>query len=176
MIHHLPKKYHFISSFDTGFLKKIDKETAIIYRNYNIGSINLVKLLNLKNFLKKKNIRFYLSNNFKLAIKNNFDGVYLPSFNKDFSHLACKIKPSFIILGSAHNLKEIRIKELQGVKLIFISSLFKKNKNYLGINKFKNMKNLTKKKIIALGGINEKNKKKINLVNCYGFSGISYFK
>ena len=79
-------------------------------------------------------------------------------------------------MGSAHNLKEIRIKELQGVKLIFISSLFKKNKNYLGINKFKNMKNLTKKKIIALGGINEKNKKKITLVNCYGFSGISYFK
>ena len=176
MIHHLPKKYHFISSFDTGFLKKIDKETAIIYRNYNVGSMNLVKLLNLKNFLKTNNIKFYLSNNFKLAIKNNFDGVYLPSFNKDFSHLSYKTKPGFIILGSAHNLKEIRIKELQKVKLIFISSLFKKNNNYLGINKFKNIKNLTKSKIIALGGISTKNIKKIKLVNCYGFSGISYFK
>ena len=70
----------------------------------------------------------------------------------------------------------MRTKELQSVNAIFLSSIFKRNKNYLGINKFKNMKNLTKKKIIALGGINEKNKKKITLVNCYGFSGISYFK
>ena len=141
-----------------------------------MDSINLTKLLNLKNILKKKNIKFYLSNNFKLAIKNNLDGVYLPSFNKDFSHLTYTIKPNFIILGSAHNLKEIRIKELQKVKLIFISSLFKKNKNYLGINRFKNIKNLTKNKIIALGGINEKNIKRTKLVNCFGFAGISYFQ
>ena len=56
-------------------------------------------------------------------------------------------------MGSAHNIKEIRIKEKQNVKLIFISSLFKKNKNYLGIYKFINLKNLTNRNVIALGGI-----------------------
>ncbi len=122
------------------------------------------------------NIKFYLSNNFQLALNYNFDGVYLPSFNKNFSHLSYKLKPNFLILGSAHNLREIRIKELQKVQLIFISSLFKKNKNYLGMNKFKNIKNLTKNKIIALGGINKKNVKKIQLINCFGFAGISYFE
>ena len=35
------------------------------------------------------------------------------------------------MLGSAHNLKEIKIKQRQKVKKIFISSLFKRNKNYL---------------------------------------------
>ena len=34
---------------------------------------------------------------------------------------------------------------------------------------------LSKKKSIALGGINKKNIKKIKLINAYGFSGISYF-
>ena len=176
MTHNLQKKYHFISSFDTEFLKKINKDTAIIYRNYSKDTIDFVKLIKIRNLLKKMNIKFYLSNNFQLALNYNFDGVYLPSFNKDFSHLSYKLKPNFLILGSAHNLREIRIKELQKVQLIFISSLFKKNKNYLGINKFKNIKNLTKNKIIALGGINKKNVKKIKLINCFGFAGISYFK
>ena len=60
--------------------------------------------------------------------------------------------------------------------MIFISSLFKLNKNYLGINKFKLITNLTKKKIIVLGGITNKNLKKIKLLKCYGFAGISYFE
>ena len=53
-------------------------------------------------------------------------------------------------------MKEIKIKEKQGVNIIFLSSIFKENKNYLGINKFKLLSNLTNKKIIALGGISKK--------------------
>ena len=37
-----------------------------------------------------------------------------------------KKKKKFIIIGSAHNLKQIRIKEMQGVQIIFFSPLFKK--------------------------------------------------
>ena len=91
------------------------------------------------------------------------DGVYLPSFNKDFYHLAYSTTLNFEIVGSAHNLKEIRTKELQKVQKIFISSLFKKNKNYLGLNKFKILKKFTKKEVIALGGISSRNIKKIHL-------------
>ena len=109
-------------------------------------------------------------------MKLNLNGVYLPSFNEDFKHLGYNIKPNFIILGSAHNIKEIRVKEAQNVNLIFISSLFKKNNNYLGLYKFKNLTKMTKKKVIALGGISKFNKKKLKLLRCYGFSGISYFE
>ena len=100
----------------------------------------------------------------------------MPSFNRSYNHLNYKVKSSFIILGSAHNFKEIRIKERQGVKAIFISSIFKKNKNYLGIYKFNNLKKLTKLRVVALGGINKSNLKKLKFLNCFGFSGISYFK
>ena len=111
-----------------------------------------------------------------MAIKLNLDGAYIPSFNKNYSHLSFSYKKNFKIIGSAHNFKEIKIKELQKVKKIFLSSLFKKNKNYLGINKFKLLSNLTKKRIVALGGISNNNLKKLKLLNNPDFAGISYFE
>ena len=104
------------------------------------------------------------------------DGAYIPSFNNDINHLSYSLKKKFLIIGSAHNSKEIKIKEKQLVKIIFLSSIFKKNKNYLGINKFKLIANLTEIKIVALGGISSRNLKKLKLLNCFGFAGISYFK
>ena len=104
------------------------------------------------------------------------DGIYIPSFNKEFYHLAYSTTLNFEIVGSAHNLKEIRTKELQKVQKIFISSLFKKNKNYLGLNKFKILKKFTKKEVIALGGISSRNIKKIHLAKISRIAGISYFK
>ena len=73
-------------------------------------------------------------------------------------------------------INEIRIKEIQKVKKIVVSSLFKKNKNYLGINRFKLLRILTKKQVVALGGISKKNVKKFKLLNFPEFAGISYFK
>jgi len=104
------------------------------------------------------------------------DGVYLPSFNKNFNHLSYDLKKKFTILGSAHTLKELNLKKNQGVKLFFVSSIFKKNRNFLGIYRFKIFENFTKRKLIALGGINENNIKKLNLLNINGFGGISFFQ
>ena len=133
-------------------------------------------MLNIKKYCKQKRLKFYLSNNIKLAIKLDLDGAYIPSFNQSFNHLNYSFKSDFNIIGSAHNLKQIKIKESQKVKRIFLSSLFKKNKNYLGINKFKIISKYTKCKIIPLGGISKKNIKKIKLLNIREFAGISYFK
>ncbi len=130
----------------------------------------------MKTYCKNSGYKFYLSNNIRLAIKLDLDGAYIPSFNKNIKHLAFSYKKKFLVIGSAHNNNEIKIKELQQVKVLFLSSLFKNNKNYLGINKFKMLSNLTKKKVVALGGITNKNIKKLRLLNCFGFAGISYFE
>ena len=132
--------------------------------------------MKIKNYLRKKGIKFYLSNNIKIAIKLNLDGAYIPSFNKNKKHLAFSLKKKFKIIGSAHNLKEIRTKEIQKVDKIFLSSLFKKNKNYLGINKFKLLSKLTRKEVIVLGGISKKNIKRLKILNLSKFAGISYFE
>ena len=170
------KKYYFINKFETNNIDKQDKQTVIIYRNYSLKNINEELILNIKNYCKKKGVKFYLSNNIKLAIKLNLDGAYIPSFNKTTKHLAYSYKKKFVIVGSAHNLKEIRTKESQNVKKIFLSSLFKKNKNFLGINKFKALTKLTKKNVVMLGGISNKNIKKLSILNQSDFAGISYFE
>ena len=169
-------KYYFINKFDTNNINKQDKQTAIIYRNYSSNIKNEDLILKIKNYCKKRRIKFFLSNSIKLAIKLNLDGAYIPSFNRNVNHLAYSIKKSFDLIGSAHNLKEIRIKEKQGVKKIFLSSLFKKNKNFLGINKFKILSKMTNIDVVALGGVSKGNQKKIGLLYSSDFAGISFFE
>ena len=169
-------KYYFINKFETNNIDRLDKQTVVIYRNYRTKVPNQELVLKIKKYCKKKGIKFYLSNNFKLALKLNLDGAYIPSFNKSMKHLAFSLKKNFHIVGSAHNIKQIKIKEIQSVNKIFISSIFKKNKNYLGINKFKLISNLTNKKIVALGGISKENINKLKLLNNSEFAGISYFE
>ena len=117
-----------------------------------------------------------MSNDIKLAIKLDLDGVYIPAFNKSVNHLSYSLKKNFQIVGSAHNLQEIRIKENQNVRKIFVSSLFKKNKNFLGIYKFKLLSKLTKKNIVILGGVSRNNIKKLHLLKQSDFAGITYFE
>ena len=169
-------KYYFINKFDTNIIDKQDKQTTIIYRNYNSKTIDQNLILKIKKYCKKSKVKFYLSNHIKLAIKLDLDGAYIPSFNKSTKHLSFSLKKQFGIIGSAHNIKEIKIKEIQNVNKIFLSSVFKKNKNYLGINKFKLISNLTKKKVVALGGISKKNINKLKLLNNPEFAGISFFE
>tara|TARA_B100001248_G_scaffold5410_1_gene3844 strand:- start:2876 stop:3400 length:525 start_codon:yes stop_codon:yes gene_type:complete len=173
---HILDKYYFISKFDTNIINNQDKQTTIIYRNYNSKILDQDLILKIKNYCKLRKIKFYLSNNIKLAIKLDLDGAYIPSFNKSTKHLAFSLKKKFNIIGSAHNIKEIKIKEIQNVNKIFISSIFKKNKNYLGINRFKLISNLTRIKVVALGGISKKNINKLKLLNNSEFAGISYFE
>ena len=173
---HKDIKYYFINKFETNNIDKLDNQTTIIYRNYSSETINEKLILKIKNYCKKKGIKFYLSNNIQIAIKLNLDGAYIPSFNKNTKHLAYSFKKRFKIVGSAHNLKEIRTKEMQKVDKIFLSSLFKKNKNYLGINKFKILSKLTQKEVVVLGGISVKNLKKLKILKQSQFAGISYFE
>jgi len=170
------RKYYFINKFETKNIEKQDKQTVIIYRNYSSKIADEGLILKIKKYCKKKGNEFYLSNNIELAIKLDLDGAYIPSFNKTTKHLAYSFKKKFSIIGSAHNLKELRIKETQNVSKIFLSSLFKKNNNFLGINKFKLLKKLTKKNTVALGGISKNNLKKLLLLNTNEFAGISFFE
>jgi thiamine-phosphate pyrophosphorylase len=168
-------RYYFINEFNQSHLDKQDKETTIIYRNYN-QKLDEKLILRLKNYCKKKGNKFLLSNNIALAIKLNLDGAYIPSFNKNKKHLSYSVKKNFILMGSAHNIYELRTKELQMVNTIFLSSIFKNNKNFLGLYRFKLLTLLSKKSFIALGGVSNKNLRKLNLTNCQGFAGISFFE
>ena len=168
--------YTYIDDFNANFINNLSKNVSIIYRNYE--ETNIDQILKIKELCKKNKIKFYLSNNVKLAIKLNIDGAYIPAFNKSFSHKSYSLKKGFKLIGSAHNLSEIKIKEKQGVSSIFLSSLFKNSKSnkFLGIYKFFKLMKLTTKNVVCLGGINKNNIKKIRLFKIHSFASISMFK
>ena len=167
------KIFYFINDFKKDHIIKLKKNISLIYRNYD-EKINHIYLKEIRDFCKSKGYKIYLANNLKIAIKLKFDGIYIPSFNKKIIRID-NLRKNFLILGSAHNLTEIREKERQGVNSIFLSPIFnKKNKKALGLYRFINLQKRTKTKVIALGGINKKTINKLSLIKINQFASISY--
>ena len=169
------QKFQFINDLNINTISKDTTNLSVIYRNYS-KTIKSKKLIKIKEFCKKKRIKLYISNKLEECLKYNLDGLYIPSFNK--RNLTRKLNPyKQTIIGSAHNEIEIRKKIEQGCKIIFLSPLFKTYKSkYLDISKFNLIKMSFKNKFVALGGITQKNIKKIKMLDIYGISGISMYK
>ena len=169
--------YYYIDEYNYAELSKLSKNINIIYRNYK-KNIDISTLISIRNYCKKNRIKFFISNNLKLAIKYKLDGVYIPAFNKQINFIKYLLPINFKIIGSAHNNIEISIKQKQGCNIIFVSPIFEvRKKNYfLDVVKF-NLLTLNKKiKFVALGGICEKNKNRLSLLTVCGFAGFSYFQ
>ncbi len=171
----LPNIFIFLEHYNSKVFENNSTNIGIIYRNYHKKNDNK-ELIKISKACKKKGIMLFVSNNLKQAYKIKAEGLYIPSFNKlnNFNNIEKKI----IIIGSAHNKREINQKILQNCKAIFLAPVFNvnKKKKFLDISKFNFLSNDKRANYIALGGINEKNIKKLNLLNISGFAGISLFK
>ena len=173
----LPKIYLFVEDFNPSDLNNLNKNISIIYRNYK-KKLNESTILSLRDYCRKNKRKFYLTIDIKMAIKHQLNGVYIPSFIKTLNFNFISKPKNFLIIGSAHNKIEIKTKEKQGCSLIFLAPIFKVNKknNYLGVSRFNLLALDNKNNFIALGGINQSNVNKLKLLNCKGFSGISWIK
>ncbi len=166
-----------IKDIDLSNLKRTQK-FIIIYRSKHVKE-KLNQILNFRKLCKAKGVEFYISNDVKLVTTLKADGLYLSANNKNLGSIHLK-KSNYKIIGSAHNIKEINLKILQGCTNIFFSRLFKTSyankKDFLGIIRF-NLFNLKRKeRLIPLGGIRLENLNKLNLVNCESFAVLSEVK
>ena len=118
------KLYYFINEFNKNEIEKLSTKISLIYRNYD-NKNDFSELKKLVFYCKNNRRKVYISNNLKIAIKYNFDGLYIPSFNKKLGFRNI-VKSNFEIIGSAHNVVELRIKEKQGCSTIFFKSYFSK--------------------------------------------------
>ena len=148
---------------------------SIIYRNSgNQNSINELK--SFRNKCRSKSIKFFIANDYKLFNKINADGLYISSYNKSLKILNYKV----LKVGSAHNIREIKTKIIQGCKTIVFSRLFsthyKNKKSFLGIVKFNLMTYLCNENLIPLGGIRLNNLNKLLKVNTNSFVLMSEIK
>jgi len=170
------KKFYFIEDFDKDHLKSLDSNTNVIYRNYK-EKYSMSKILKIKKYCKKIRKTFFLANDINMSIKLGLDGAYIPAFNKDIS-IKNLLSKKLLLLGSAHNLKEINEKKKQGVQILFLSPLFKVDisKKFLDIFKFNIYSNIFSGSVVALGGIRKNNINRVKALNCFGFASISYIK
>lgn len=153
------------------FLEKIDEliENNLLKFNNSIIIINNIKNtlgneINIINFARSHKIPFLFKNNFKKCIKYNSDGIYIEANNRETIKTTL-FKKDFLIIGAAHNQLEYYFKKRQNCKIIALSPIFynpkfSKNKT-LGITRFNLISRNWNTDLCALGGINEKNLKKI---------------
>ena len=168
--------YFYIDNCDFVSLNliKTKKKVTIIYRN-NSHTIDEKKINNLRKACKNKKYKFYIANNVNLVKKYKADGLYLSAYNKNYYH-----KEKLNLIGSAHNYKEIHEKQKQGCKTIILSRIFKtkyhNKKNFLGTTKFNLITKKYSHNIVPLGGINNSNLLRLNLVLSSGFALLSEIK
>ena len=119
---YLPNYYIFVDQYNHRLFNGNNSNIGVIYRNYN-GLNREEELFKIAKVCKKKRYKLFVSNDIKLTIKTKADGIYIPAFNKTKRFLNFE-KKNFLILGSAHNQKEIHEKISQKCKIIFLSPLF----------------------------------------------------
>ena len=152
------------------------KNIAIIYNNKYIENEN--NFLKIKSFCKKQNIKLFIVDNLRLAIKYKLDGLILSHENKCNYLNISNYKKHFKIIGKAHSQNEYFFKLKQNCTSVLLSPIFNnlkyKNSQILNVNKFNQLSKNWKINTFALGGINLENIKKIKMTKAkgIGFSGL----
>lgn len=172
-----PSFYFFTNSVNKILEKNILKFTGINIICKDLKEeLKFSNLLKIKSFCKRNNLKFYIADNFKLAIKLNADGIYISSWNKIIYPL---YKSKFEFIGAVHHQKDFYYKLKQRCTKITLSPLFLNSKysvnKILGTIKFNLLsKYFGKCEIIALGGINSKNLRKVYLTKSAGVGFASW--
>jgi thiamine-phosphate pyrophosphorylase len=171
----LKEKYFYIDSIQNlniDYIKKT-KANIIIKDNIKLNKDFYDFVIKCKNNL----INVFISNDLKLLYRLKSNNFYISAFNKKKYLYLKRLNPQIKIIGSAHNTREIHEKFNQGCDKIVFSRLFETYKEgYYNVIKFNLIANRSKKKIIALGGINNLNYKKLKIVNCIGFALLKELK
>ena len=173
-----PENFYFFTTYiNEQIIKNVVKfkNLAIIYDDKYIDNEN--NFLKIKNFCKINNIKFFIVDNVKLAIKYKLDGIIISHDNKRTYLNVSNYKKNFKIIGKAHSQNEYFFKIKQNCTAVLLSPIFQNLKyntsKILTISKFNQMSKNWKIDVYALGGINFENIKKIKMTKSKGVGFIS---
>ena len=169
------KHYVFLEELNP-LLKKNLLKSKNLYIIININQNdkkNLEKQNSIVQFAKKNRIPFLFKNSFQKCTKYNASGIFLDSKYKIITK-PLLLKKQFRVIGSVHNQLEYTFKIKQGCELVMLSPIFYNEKyskyKILGPLKFNKMSLSWKLRLCALGGINSKTLKKLNLTKVRNMS------
>lgn len=162
--------YFFSNELNKNIIENILKVKNISYV-YTGEENKHTDVYTIRDFCKKNHINFIISNNVNLAIKTRANGIHIPA---NVRHNSIKYKRFKEIIGTTHDQLDYFFKEKQDCQKIFLSPLFHNpkysNNQIMGTIKFNLISLNWRLKKLALGGINNKNVKKLNSINgIFGF-------
>ena len=163
-------------------LKEVLKTNKVKYFQLRLKSISTDKIIKISRKIKKIckyfKVKFIVNDNPLISLKVGADGCHLGQSDMDIEK-ARKIIKKKIIGVTCHNslnkAKKAIAKKADYIAIgAFQKSITKKIKYKATLNDLKKFRIITKKPIIAIGGINEYNYKKL-LLNKADFLAISSF-
>ena len=167
------KIYFFIDKITEINLDEVKKTGAILILRQS-KSISYKSLKKFASNCKSKRIDLFVANNFKLLTFLKTNRFYISAWNKKHYRNLRKVNSNIEIVGSAHNVTEIKEKIDQGCSQIFLSRIFETKyrfkKGFLGVTRFNLVTRRFRANFIALGGINLKNFNQIKNLNIVGLA------
>jgi|TARA_A100001035_G_scaffold119851_1_gene94191 thiamine-phosphate pyrophosphorylase len=163
-------------------LKEVLKTNKVKYFQLRLKSISTDKIIKISRKIKKIckyfKVKFIVNDNPLISLKVGADGCHLGQSDMDIEK-ARKIIKKKIIGVTCHNslnkAKKAIAKKADYIAIgAFQKSITKKIKYKATLNDLKKFRIITKKPIIAIGGINQYNYKKL-LLNKADFLAISSF-
>jgi len=158
--------------------KLIPKDWGIVIRNYqNQNRIQLIK--DTAKICKKRRIFFMVSGDWRLAVKIRANGIHMPIklLKKETISTVIKICDNLILSIPAHNSTELRFARLIGADAFFLSPIKTSTSHPqvkpIGILPFSSLARNQDRNIYALGGINLRDKKRLQNLGAKGIAGIS---
>tara|TARA_B100000989_G_scaffold255041_1_gene203810 strand:- start:879 stop:1430 length:552 start_codon:yes stop_codon:yes gene_type:complete len=179
-MHNLPEKWFFLKDLENKnleTLKKINSNIGVIFINKDYSSsVVSSREKSLFNFCRSNSITYLINGSLETAIRLRAKGIFIPINNL----IKKKSNKNLICATTVHNKQEIIISNSKKFDLVFLSSVFFTNthRKALPLNplRFLNLSKFIKSNIYALGGVNEKNIKRLKCNKLHGFGGISFFK
>jgi thiamine-phosphate pyrophosphorylase len=155
-------------------IKKLIKNSIFILRREH--NLDLNKLKELRSLCRKQKIYFFVQE-IKLAYLLKADGLSIKEH--DLASPRANLQKKFYIIASCHNFRAAKLAEKNKDNYILYSPIFDssshRNIRGLGRIKFNIQTRFLRSKIVALGGIKQKNISLLNNLNICGFAAIDYF-
>ena len=170
-------------------LKNFYKKLEMLFKTKKVSFFQLrlktekkIKILSIskkiKKITKKYNVKFIINDDPNLAVETNADGCHIGQ--KDFNiKKARKILKNKILGVTCHNsIKLVKKAIREGADYVALGSFFKtktkKVKFIVNLSILKKVKKFSKIPIVAIGGINDSNYRKV-LLNNANFLAISSY-
>ena len=135
--------------------KLLDSGIKIIqFRSKNLKSKDYSRISRkIYNICKKYDASYIINDYSNFSLNKYCDGIQLTSNNlKEIRKM--NLDKRYILIGSCHNIDEIKICNNLEINLILISPVFStSNKTGIGWKKFKELVNKSKVPVFALGGL-----------------------